>query len=355
MSWHGIEGHDRVVESFRRALAVGRLASTFLFVGPPGVGKRALAQKLAQALLCHAQDERALDACEQCPSCAQARAGTHPDLLAVARPPDRSTIPVELFIGKGDRRMREGLCHDISLKPFYGRRKVAIIDDADHLNVEGANALLKTLEEPPPRSVILLIGTSEQRQLPTIRSRCQIVRFDPLPEEAAARLILAEGLVEDSAAARRLAEQAGGSLARARELADPQLWEFRRRMLPALADSAFDSVELARDVVEFVKGATKGDALPRQRMRQVIGFAAEYYRQLARAASGAAVAGDDELRRAVESAANHAPGGTDAAAACLDRCLEALEHIDANANQATLLECWIDDLATLSRGRQLAI
>ena len=73
--------------------------------------------------------------------------------------------------------MREGLCHDISLKPYSGRRKVAVIDDADYLNQEGANALLKTLEEPPPKSLLILIGTSEQRQLPTIRSRCRRLRW----------------------------------------------------------------------------------------------------------------------------------------------------------------------------------
>ena len=80
--------------------------------------------------------------------------------------------------------MREGLCHDIALKPFRGGRKIAIIDDADYLNQEGANCLLKTLEEPPEKSVIILIGTSQQRQLPTIRSRCQIVRFAPLSTAA---------------------------------------------------------------------------------------------------------------------------------------------------------------------------
>ena len=94
--------------------------------------------------------------------------------------------------------MREGLCYDIALKPYSGRRKVAIIDDADYLNKEGANCLLKTLEEPPPKSLLILIGTSEQRQLPTIRSRCQIVRFQPLPEQDVAELLLATGACEDA-------------------------------------------------------------------------------------------------------------------------------------------------------------
>ena len=115
-------------------------------------------------------------------------AGTHPDLEIVSKPADKRDIPLAAFIGEDDRRMKEGLCHRIGLKPFMGGRKVAIIDDADFLNPEGANALLKTLEEPPPRSVLILIGTTADKQLPTIRSRSQIIRFRPLPEDSVARL-----------------------------------------------------------------------------------------------------------------------------------------------------------------------
>jgi hypothetical protein len=180
MVWESLYGHDRAIEQFRRAVRRGRLASTFLLVGPDGVGKRTFALKLAQSLLCERTPEAELGGCGVCPACQQVAALTHPDVRLVAKPADRSFIPIELFIGDREHRLREGLCHDIALKPFRGGRKVAIIDDADCLNQEGANCLLKTLEEPPPRSVLMLIGTSEQRQLPTIRSRCQIVRFLPL-------------------------------------------------------------------------------------------------------------------------------------------------------------------------------
>src|SRR4051812_19527580 len=89
MTWHGIREHDSVVEQFRRALARGRLASTFLFVGPEGVGKRAFALKLAQAMLCERVPEEWLDPCEVCPACVQVMAGTHPDLELVAKPEGR--------------------------------------------------------------------------------------------------------------------------------------------------------------------------------------------------------------------------------------------------------------------------
>jgi DNA polymerase-3 subunit delta' len=92
MPWHNIEGHDDVLARFRAALAQDRLASTFLFVGPEGIGKRTFAVKLAQALLCEQRDEKLLDPCGQCPACVQVAAGTHPDLLTVSRPAGNFTI-----------------------------------------------------------------------------------------------------------------------------------------------------------------------------------------------------------------------------------------------------------------------
>ncbi len=180
MVWQGIEGHDAIADRFRTALTHGRLASTFLFVGPAGIGKRTFALKLAQSLLCQAVPAEQLAPCGTCDSCIQVLAGTHPDLHLVCKPADKGFIPLAAFIGDDDHRMREGLCHAIALKPFMGGRRIAIIDDADYLNEEGANSLLKTLEEPPPRSVLILIATSLERQLPTIRSRCQTVRFGRL-------------------------------------------------------------------------------------------------------------------------------------------------------------------------------
>ena len=215
MTWQGIEGHDPVVEQFRRALRRGRLASTFLFIGPAGIGKRALALKLAQGLLCERAREVELAPCGGCSACQQVEARTHPDLLLISKPPEASFIPLRLFIGDDDQRLREGLCHDIALKPFRGGRKIAVIDDADFFNQEGANCLLKTLEEPPPKSVIILIGTSEQKQLPTIRSRSQIVRFQPLSQETVAQLLLTKNFVQEPQAAARLAALSEGSVQRA--------------------------------------------------------------------------------------------------------------------------------------------
>ena len=111
-------------------------------------------------------------------------AGTHPDLLRVARPEDKHELPI---------RVIRDLCIDLGLKPMSGRRKLAIIDDADDLNDEAANAFLKTLEEPPEGSVLILIATSAEGQLDTILSRCRVVRFDPLPESELAAVLVEQG------------------------------------------------------------------------------------------------------------------------------------------------------------------
>ena len=344
--WQGIEGHDDVVERFRLSLARGRLASTFLFVGPPGVGKRSFAQALAKALLCQTNREAELEPCGACDSCVQVDAGTHPDLIAISKPPDKTEIPVSTFIGDKDERMRVGLCHDIAMRPFMGGRKVAIIDDADALNEEGANSLLKLLEEPPPRSVLILIGTSIDKQLPTIRSRSQIIRFQPLEVETVVRLLQQVHGITDPAEARRLAEFSGGSLERALELADEGLWSFRTQLLAALGRPRLDSVGFAKPLLAFIDEAGK-DATPRRRRtKQVIGFATEFYRQLLREASGLPAQGDDELKRAVNHLLQTGPIDHEKIANRAERCLDAVEHVDRNANQATLVEAWLDGLRT---------
>ncbi|MGI9429228.1 MAG: ATP-binding protein, partial [Bythopirellula sp.] len=192
--WQGILGHDAVVDRFRNSLRQGRLAASYLFLGPAGVGKRTFAVKLAQALFCQQGDSAQLEPCGKCESCLLLLAGNHPDLDLVGLPAGKRWLPVDLFLGDRDHRNQVGLCHNISLRPQMSRRRVAIIDDADYFTTESANCLLKTLEEPPPGAAIILIGTSRGRQLPTILSRTQTVRFSPLSAAILRELILEQQL-----------------------------------------------------------------------------------------------------------------------------------------------------------------
>jgi DNA polymerase III subunit delta' len=350
MAWQGIEGHDEVVDRLRRALERGRLASSFLFAGPAGIGKRTFAVALARAMLCQMRPEAALDPCGRCADCAQVDAGTHPDVIQVAKPADKSDLPLELLIGDKDHRMREGLVHDIGLKPYAAGRKIAIVDDADHLNAEGANCLLKTLEEPPPRSVLILVGTSPARQLPTIRSRCQLIRFRPLDDALVAKLLLAGGHAENEAAARRMAAHAEGSPRRAVELAEEAIWSFRETLLAQLAAPALDGLRAARATSEFVDAAGTEASARRARLRLVGRFAAEFYRARLLAAQGAGVSDDATVARFVQEVQDRPPADAAGLMACIERCLDAMEEIDRNANQAALIECWMDDLDRIHGG-----
>jgi DNA polymerase-3 subunit delta' len=254
-------------------------------------------------------------------------AGNHPDLEMIGLPPDKATLPIELFIGDRDHRNQEGLCHRIGLRPFFGRRKIAIIDDADHFGIASANCLLKTLEEPPPSAILILIGTSPSRQLPTIRSRSQVVRFRGLNLETVSNILIESGAVSDRQLAMRAAEVSEGSVERARQLTEPALWSFRDQLTSALSVSPIDSVRLARAVQAFVDEAGKESSQRRDRLRIVIGFAVEVYRSKLRANS---------LREADIQA--------------LDVCLSALEQIDRNANLGLVIQHWCEELSDFSAG-----
>lgn len=333
MAWCGLEGVESVVERFRRGLRSRRLGSAYLFCGPPGVGKRLCALYMAKALLCERHEETDLEPCLECPSCLQIAAGTHPDVDLVGLPEGKSQIPVELLIGDPEHRMREGLCHRISLRPLRGRRRVAIIDDADHLNVTGANALLKTLEEPPPGALLFLISSSLQRQLPTIRSRCQIYHFQPLPDEFIQRHVLEQEWVTNAAQAMQVAEWAEGSLDRAKEFSDPAIEEFRRGLVRLWEQTPRMSWELAKYVESFVDALGKDSrfaAQRRSRLRVAMLLMVHHLRQ--------AWHGSGEAREAQGIA------GAEATCARIERSLLGLEQIEANANLATLVAAWMDDL-----------
>ena len=132
MSWQSVRGHDGIVTSLRRSLEQGRLPHALFFAGPEGIGKRTFARMLAQALLCETHGDAELDPCGECPGCLQVEGGTHPDLIEAGCPEDKHELPIDVI--------RE-LCDWFSLKPARGRHKVAIVDDADDLNDEAANAL----------------------------------------------------------------------------------------------------------------------------------------------------------------------------------------------------------------------
>jgi len=339
MTWQGIEGHDAIAARFAVAEAAGRVAGSYLFVGQPGVGKATFARALALALVCEHPAE-GLTACRQCASCIQALAGTHPDIDIVEKPPERATIPLDALIGSPDQRLRTGFCWRLLLRPALARRKVSILLDADHLSDEAANCLLKTLEEPPPGSVIILVGTTLERQLPTIRSRCQTVRFGPLaPETIAAILTHEQSTTADEPGVTDLsgiAQAAGGSLQRARLLLNDDVAVFRDRLLTLLAGQPLPGVDLSRETLTVVEAAGKEAPLRRARLRIILEQAVEFFRASLRQAAGGSLPADPTMAAAVQR--RQLPG--EDADTCLRHTLDALTGIERNANLGILIDAW---------------
>lgn len=318
-------GHDQIADRFSHTLSEGRLASTYLFVGPGGIGKRLFARRLAQCLFCMKTEPGKLSACGQCQSCQLMTADNHPDLSEVGLLKDKRALQLKQFVGDDEHRNRAGLCHDISLRPYLASRRVAIIDNADTFNTSTANALLKTLEEPPADSLLILIGVSETRQLPTIRSRSQIVRFSPLSESQIARLLEERGIVAEPEMARRVAQLSDGSLDQAVEMAEPSLWQLHNEAIGLLDAPVLNSVKLAELVHEYSNSAGKDAPARRTALVSAIGLITRHYRSILRMAPDQPTA-TRQLAR-------------------IDRCLDAEYHIERNVHLQTVIQSWADDLA----------
>ena len=342
MPWGSIRGHDRIVAALRQNLAAGRFPHAFLFVGPEGVGKRAFARRLAQALLCERRPATALDPCGACPSCLQVEAGTHPDVLAVAKPEDRHELPI--------RTIRD-LCADLALTPMSGSRRIAIVDDADDLSEEASNAFLKTLEEPPPGSVLVLIARSAEAQLDTVVSRCRVVRFDPLSESDLAAVLLEQGVTSDPAEVARLAARGEGSVARACGLADAGLADFRRTLIDELADPrGFDPPALARRLETYIGEAGAESVDRRGRATLLLGELGRFFRSVLWQGAGLEPPAPDPAdRRAAAALADRLD--PEAVFVLADRCLEAEYHVRRMAYLPLVVDAFTHDLGTLINAR----
>jgi len=389
MSWQGLYGVDEVALQFARANRRKRLGGSFLFVGPHGIGKRSFAFALAKTLLCRRQfqpssssDEyfqnsndaprtehsqaaelAAFQPCGECECCRQFEfrpespeliIPTHPDFHYVCKPPEKSLLPLEALVGPKDERMRSGLCFELNKTAYMGGRKIAVIDDADYFNQESANALLKTLEEPPANSIIILIGSSAAKQLPTIRSRCQIFRFMPLPDDAVADVLLRQGKVGSQEEARAIARAAAGSLVEAERALDDQFDDFKRTLLQLLRRVRVPGVDLATRVCEYVDGAGKEAVLRRRRLQNVLNCALAFFRDVYAAIESYSKRKDASTfdveianfaRQIVESDATD----VDQALWRIERTLDALEQIDRNVNLPFIVEAWAYEIAGSTR------
>lgn len=314
--WAEIVGQPAAVALLRRAVAGDRLAHAYAFLGPAGVGRRLTARAFAQAVLCAAQG------CGACATCRRVAAGAHPDCQFIAPTPPRDNprgapaIRIE--------QVRE-LEHWAALAPLEARRKVFVLDDADRMTLPAAQALLKTLEEPPARNHLVLVLASPRSLPPTVLSRCQRVRFRTLGEAELAGLLERRGV--DPAASRLLARLAqgrpGGALG-------PEGEALRARREAALALAATPPAQL---------GAALDDApVDRASVAAYLEVYWLWYRDALCLAAGAppALLVNADQEAALRALAARGPIGRLAAA--LARIKAAWAALDANVSPRLALE-----------------
>ncbi len=332
MGWERIRGHDANVAKLQSAFSRSRLAHAYLFVGPDGIGKKLFAEELTKALLCE-HPPAALVACDRCPSCLHVMARTHPDVIMAAKPDDKLELPIDIV---------RGFCMQLGLKPSRGSRKVAILEDADCFNDESANCFLKTLEEPPAGSVLILLASSTEQQLPTILSRVQVLRFQPLTVPDLERVLTLHDLGDGMKIA-RLARICGGSVGVALSLADADLGDFRMVLLKAMSQNRPDSPALAEKWLRFTEEAGKDGAAQRGRTSAVIRMLVSQLQAALRLAFGSTADDlDTEERASLGLLAQNA--GADGLVAMLEACVEADRLIDRRVQLALILEQLADKL-----------
>lgn len=207
MSLKNIIGQEKAVEALLGIIKRQRVATSYLFCGEPGIGKKTTAINFAKALNCQRPVESLglrvrgetselktpssklkteMDACDECGSCLKIDAGSHPDFLIIS--PEERQIRIEEIRAIDDT---------LSFKPFEGKKKIVVVDGADTMNISAANAFLKTLEEPPEDSIIILISSRPDILPATIRSRCSRLNFFPLSSESC-REVLGEKIPGES-------------------------------------------------------------------------------------------------------------------------------------------------------------
>ncbi len=330
-------GQDHLIRQISASLQAGRVGHAYLLVGPPHVGKMTLAMDLAAAVNCRGEENQHDGPCGRCEQCARVSRGVHADVSVVAVGGDSQT-PTRISI----RQVREAE-NFLSITPVEGGWKVIILDGAETLSAgqsESANALLKTLEEPPERALLLLLSSAEEAILPTIRSRCRILGLRPMSGELLAEFLITEHGAESAYALwlSRLARGCPGWAINA--LKDPTVLERRTALVDDIAEPGSSPLD---DRFSYANTLAGGFANDRESVRQTLYLWQSWWRDVLLVREGVSQHVQNSDRRAdLESLA--AATSSHLVVPFLRRIQETLAALDANANPRLALESLMLDV-----------
>ena len=321
-------GHERAINALRKGIQSGRLSHAYLLVGPASVGKMTLALDLARAVNCLGDDPP----CGVCLQCRRVTRGLHADVHVLGlerQQTDESRTRVAIGIGQVRAIQREA-----SLKPYEGKRRVLIFDGAERLSEEAANALLKTLEEPPDQVLLILLATDAETLPSTIVSRCALLKLRPLP-----RALLACQLQANHGADREKADDiarlSGGRLGWALEaLGDPTLLKRRAERFQNVQDIVGGNLE---ERFSFAAGLASRFTRDRDVARQEIALWLEWWRDVMVVKEGAEDLVENlAVADSIQSVAQSLSSAQIAAA--IGAINEASAHLESNVNARLALE-----------------
>jgi len=318
MGFAEIIGHDRQLSTLRSALASNRLHHAYFFAGPEGVGKRTTAIALAKAVHCMQLDD---DFCGECVNCARISDGNHPDVRFVEPLAGKKEISIQ--------QIRE-LERELNYRSFSGGRKIAVIDPATSMNLASQNALLKTLEEPPQDSLIILIAANAGALLPTVRSRCLRLPFAPLTRREVAGFLQAK-LAMNAGDAEFLAALSMGSIGAAVNLDKDELIEKRRNWVDVLSSLKAGDHHAAMLAAEALS-ANRDDAL------KFLNWSESWYRDVlvhAVTDNAGALVNLDLLEQIRQQSVSN---GAETALNAISRVADATAGIQRNLNRRMVLE-----------------
>lgn len=253
-----IKGQSQAIRILQKEIATSSVSGVYLFTGPGGVGKSLTALTFAKTLNCK---KGGIDSCDRCSSCRKIDHHNHPDVRIIA--PEKDSIKIEQI---------RNLKREISYKIYEGRKKVWIIEEADKFSLEAGNSLLKILEEPPPQTVLILISQTQEKLLPTILSRCEIIRFFPLSLKEIEEII-AEQAPQNSEKIHLLARLARGRAREALRLIEEE---------DALKDrdEVLDALKKEMDIEGVFELAAKWANYEREELERVLDIILFWFRDI---------------------------------------------------------------------------